>query len=267
MVTPLQEAIFEELDKYTSTETMRDKAQEIADNVAKNEHIASCSKTYVMRMIKRREDSSSKVQIKVAPPEPKEEEEELEVPDDEFDEDEAEDDWAFDEEEPESDSDEEPKKSPQDTPIEELIDKKAAKTLVVVPFRMISDWTGYDGFQLTEEETKQLVPVIRPMLIKYVPDLLGQYFPEIICAFVVLSVLGPKIKGYREFQEEKVKTEKAQVEAAKSAKEAEQRRLQEEERQRLEEETRRQTPPEPVPHSKDDPANTPSWQGKGRSIG
>jgi len=68
LVTELQQKVFTELDKYTSTEIMR----EAADSIAK---ICGCSRTYVLRLIKKKSDTGAKVQIKVTPPEPEPEEE------------------------------------------------------------------------------------------------------------------------------------------------------------------------------------------------
>jgi len=259
--TPLQQAIFEELDKYTSIENMRENAQTIADKVAERDSIKSCSKTYVLRMIKRREDSSAKVQFRVEPV--KSEEPESEEPEQEF----TEDDWDFDAEEEEEESNFESTEKIQDIPIEELIDAKATKTLMTVPFRMAADWTGYEGFKLTAEEEKQLIPVIRPLLIKYVPDIFGEFFAEIICAFVVLSILGPKMKGYREFQEDKKKSAIAQARAEKSAKEVEEREQRWAEQRRLELEEQKRSEQQTMKIDKDDPENTPAWLDKGRHIG
>lgn len=264
MTTPLQQAIFEELEKYTSIENMRENAQAIADKVASKPDIQTCSKTYVLRMIKRREDRSETPSFKVEPPEPESEEDE----ESEFDEDEdipAQDEWDFeeeDEEEHESESEsEEESVDYSKMPIDKIINEKAAKTLVEVPFRMAADWTGYEGFKLTPEETRQLVPVVRPLLIKYVPDILGKYLPEILCAFVVLSILGPKVKGYREFQEEKRAKQLAEKEAKERAKQLA-------ERERLAALSTPVPVPEetPKPRTKEE-AGQPSWNDPRRQIG
>ena len=73
MVTELQQTIYDELNKYTSTEIMREAADSIAT-------ICDCSKAYVLRMIKKKSDSGAKVQFKVTPPEPEPEEEFEETP-------------------------------------------------------------------------------------------------------------------------------------------------------------------------------------------
>lgn len=262
MVTPLQQAIFDELNKYTSIEIMRENAQLIADTVASKPDFHTCSKTYVLRLIKRREDQSEQPSFKIEPPEPESEEEEEEP--ESFEEDVE--DWDFEEEEPEPEpeSEEEPIDYSK-MPIDKIINEKAAKTLVEIPFRMAAEWTGYEAFKLTPDETRQLVPVIRPLLIKYVPDVLGRWLPEILCAFVVVSVLTPKIKGYREWLEEKHRVE------SKAAKEAEARekRLKElEERERL---ASLQTPPpiseEPRKPKTKEEAGQPSWNEPTRRIG
>ena len=263
MVTPLQQAIFEELDKYTDTEVMREKAQEIADNVAKRSEIESCSRTYVLRMIKRKEDSSAKIQIKVAPPEPESEEEE----EPEFDES-SEDDWGF-EEEPEPEEDEEPseKPKPADMPLDQILTKENVEMIISVPFRMVADFTGWDGAELTADEKKRLTPMARAIMLKYLPDLMAQYFVEIVFILVVGEVVVSKYRAYNEFASEQESKKKAQEEATKQAEIEEKRRLElEEEATRLAAEIPTVPEEEPRPATKEE-AGDPSWNKPGGLTG
>lgn len=256
MVTPLQEAIFEELDKYTDTEVMREKAQEIADNVAKRSEIESCSRTYVLRMIKRKEDSSATVQIKVAPPAPESEDDDLPEGVEEAFDDVSEDDWDFDEE-PEPEKDEEPSEEPKpvDMPLEQILSKENVEMLISVPFRMAADFTGWDGAELTADEKKRITPMARAIMLKYVPDLMAMYFVEIVFILVVGEVVVSKYRAYNEFASEQESKKKAQEEAAKQAEIEEKRRLEQEEEAA-------KTPPEPEeepqPLTKEE-AGDPSW--------
>ena len=259
MVTPLQEAIFEELDKYTDTEVMREKAQEIADNVAKRDDFESCSRTYVLRMIKRKEDSSAKTQIKVEPPEPESEEEE----EPEFDES-SEDDWGFDEE-PEPDE-EEPIPA-ADMPLDQILTKENVEMIISVPFRMVADFTGWDGAELTADEKKRLTPMARAIMLKYLPELMAKYFVEIVFILVVGEVVVSKYRAYNEFASEQESMKKTQEEATKQAEIEEKRKLE------LEEEAARkaaETPPvpeeEPRPRTKEE-AGDPSWNKPGGLTG
>lgn len=258
MVTETQQAIFEELDKYADIETMREKAQEIADNVAKRDNIESCSRTYVLRMIKRREDSSAKVQIKVVPPEPEEpkgfEEEEPEIS---FDEDE--DDWEFDADEKEPEPDEEEKPRPADMPLEQILSKENVEMIISVPFRMAADFTGWDGAELTAGEKKRLTPMARQIMLKYLPDLMQMYFVEILFVLVTGEIIVSKYRAYNQFSSEMESKKKAQEEATKQAEIAEKRRLEQEEEAARKAAETPPVPPEPErPRTKEE-AGDPTW--------
>ena len=260
MVTPLQEAIFKELDKYTDTEVMREKAQEIADTVAERDDIASCSRTYVLKMIRRREDSSAKVQIKVEPFE-EPEEEELEIPDVSSDE---QPDWTekFDEEEePEPEPDEEEKLT-ADMPLDQILTDKNVEMLISVPFRMAADLTGWDGAELTADEKKRLTPMARVIMVKYLPDLLALYFVEIVFVLVVGEIVVSKYRAYNQFSSEQESKKKAQEKVAKQAEIEENRRLEQEEAARKAAETPPAPEEEPPPRTKAE-AGTPSWDKPG----
>ena len=264
MTTPLQDAIFEELEKYTTIENMRENAQAIADKVAQKPEIETCSKTYVLRMIKRREDQSEKVSFKVEPPEPEEEDEEESS--ESFDEDT--DEWDFeDEEEEEPESDEEPseKPKPADMPLDQILTEKNVEMIISVPFRMAADFTGWDGAELTADEKKRITPMARLIMLKYVPDLMQLYFVEFMFVLVVGEVIVSKYRAYSKFSSEQESKKKAQEQAAKQAEIEEKRRLELEELARKAAETP-PTPPEPEgsdrPLTKEEAGN-PSWNVKG----
>ncbi len=275
MTTPLQQAIFEELDKYTSIEIMRENAQTIADNVAKRDDIESCSKTYVMRIIKRKEDSSAKVQFKVEPAksEPEEsDEDEEDGPDestyalDPYDEPEDSDNWEFDA--PEEPKDEEESEStektpkPEEMPLDQILSKENVEMLISVPFRMAADFTGWDGAELTASEKKRITPMARAIMLKYVPDLMAQYFVEIVFILVVGEIVVAKYRAYSTFASEQESKKKAQEQATKQAEIAEKRKMELEEEEAARKAAESPTPPEIEdsgrPLTKEEAGN-PSW--------
>lgn len=254
MVTELQQTIYDELNKYTSTEIMREAADSIAT-------ICGCSKAYVLRMIKKKEDSGAKIQIKVAPPAPEPEEEEFEEepePSGETSKEDWESDFDEPELEPESDEDEKPK--PEEMPLGDILTKENVEMLISVPFRMAADLTGWDGAELTEPEKKRLTPMARAVMLKYVPDIMQEYFVEIVFVLIVGEIVVGKYRAYNEFASEQEAKQKAQEQAAQQAEIAERRKLeQEEEAARKDAEA----PPEPErPRTKDE-AGDPSWNKPG----
>ena len=252
MVTETQQKIFTELDKYTSVEIMR----EAADAIAK---ICGCSPTYVRQMIKRKQDSGAKVQIKVAPPEPSEPEEEEEIEEPAYQPFPKQEAWMHDfDEEEQPEETEEPK--PEEMPLGDILTKENVEMLVSVPFRMWADFTGWDGAELTADEKKRLTPMARAIMLKYVPDIMQMYFVEIVFILIVGEIVVGKYRAYNEFASEQEAKKEAQEKAAQQAEIAERRRLEQEE-----EATRKDTeiPLEPeVPLTKET-AGDPSWNKPG----
>lgn len=255
MVTELQETINKELNKYTSTDIMR----EAADSIAK---ICNCSKAYVLRMIKKKSDSGAKVQIKVAPPEPEpEEDEEFEEPASQS----LEAAWTkeFDtegEQPEESEEEESEKPKPTEMPLDQILTKENVEMLISVPFRMAADLTGWDGAELTEPEKKRLTPMARAIMLKYVPDIMQEYFVEIVFILIAGEIIVAKYRAYNEFASEQESKKAAQEKAAQQAEIAEKRKLEQEQ-----EDARKaaEVPPEePKPLTKDQ-AGDPSWNKPG----
>lgn len=254
MVTELQETIYKELNKYTSTDIMREAADSIAT-------ICNCSKAYVLRMIKKKEDSGAKVQFKVTPPEPEPEDDEIEeepepsgeTPKEPWE-------YEFDEPKPAPESDEEEKPKPEQVPLGDILTKENVEMLISVPFRMAADLTGWDGAELTADEKKRLVPMSRAIMLKYVPDIMQEYFVEIVFILVVGEIVVAKYRAYGEFASEQESKKEAQEKAAQQAEIAERRKLEQEE-----EATRKaaEVPPEPErPRTKEE-AGDPSWNKPG----
>lgn len=254
MVTEKQQKIFDALAEYDDLEQARENADKIALKT-------DSSATYVRRMIGRKEDEGTQVKFKVAPKvEPEEESEEIE--DEDFPEDELEDepdslappdDWDFDvdaEDEPEPDSEVVREISEMD--LTEIISKENCAILIATPFRMASDWTGFEGWALTDEEQKRISPMFRAILLKYLPTMLAEYFAEIIFAVVIIQIIGVKAKAYRDFSEEQEKTLRNQ-------------RIAEEMERDKAKAPEPDPTPEPVELTKD--STTPHWMADGRTVG
>ena len=230
MVTETQQKIYDELSKYADLEQARNEAKKISVNVG-------CSETYVRRMIGRKESESSTVKFKIPPKEPEPEETPEEVESDEAedyedseyqpDEDALEapapDDWEFDAqdedpEEPETDV----VREISDMDLTDIISRENCAVLISTPFRMAADWTEFEGWALTEKEEKQLSPMVRALLLKYLPTIMAEYFAEIVFAVVIIQVISIKAKSFKEFQEEQNKTLIAQKQAEEREREAQQ---------------------------------------------
>lgn len=254
MVTELQQKIYDELNKYTSTEIM----QEAADSIAK---ICGCSKAYVLRMIKKKKDSGAKIQIKVAPPEPEpEEDEKVEEPiPEEHPEEDA---WMQDfEEETEREQSVDPEKpAPEQMPLGDILTKENVEMLISVPFRMAADFTGWDGAELTADEKKRLTPMARAIMLKYVPDLMQMYFVEIVFILIVGEIVVAKYRAYGEFASEQQSKKEAQEKAAQQAEIAERRKLEQEQEDAKKD--AKVPPEEPKPLTKEE-AGDPSWNKPG----
>lgn len=269
MVTELQQKIIDEINKYSSLENAKEKAEKIATQLG-------CSPAYVKKLIKKESDSSTKIQIKVAPPKSESESEvdpESEEIDEVFDLDEdAEDDWNFDDEVPDDEvSDEsdsgEPKETPAaEMPLDQILSKENVEELISVPFRMAADFTGWDGAELTATEKKRLTPMARAIMLKYVPDLMQKYMVEIVFCLVAGEIVVAKYRAYSIFAEEQESKKKAQEKATKQAEIEENRRLQMEQEEAARKTAETPSAPEIEesgrPLTKEDAGN-PSWNQPG----
>ena len=261
MVTELQQTIYDELNKYTSTEIMREAADSIAT-------ICGCSKAYVLRMIKKKEDSGAKIQIKVAPPAPEPEEDEIEEEPEPSAEtsDTEEDEWMRDfEEETEREQSVDPEKpKPEEMPLGDILTKENVEMLISVPFRMAADLTGWDGAELTEPEKKRLTPMARAVMLKYVPDIMQEYFVEIVFVLIVGEIIVAKYRAYNEFASEQESKKAAQEKAAQQAEIAERRKLEQEEEAARKDAA---VPLEPERPLTKEAAGNPTWNKPGGIAG
>ena len=100
-------------------------------------------------------------------------------------------------------------------------------------------------------------------MLKYVPDIMQEYFVEIVFVLIVGEIVVAKYRAYGEFASEQESKKEAQEKAAQQAEIAERKRLeQEEEAAKVPPE-----PPEPErPRTKEE-AGDPSWNKPGGGLG
>ncbi|GAH33050.1 unnamed protein product, partial [marine sediment metagenome] len=160
---------------------------------------------------------------------------------------------------PEAEREDSEQPKPEEMPLGDILTKENVEMLISVPFRMAADFTGWDGAELTADEKKRLTPMSRAMLLKYVPDLMQQYFVEVVFILVVGEIVVAKYRAYGEFASEQQSKKEAQEKAAQQAEAEERRKLEQEENARKDAEV----PPEPErPRTKDE-AGDPSWNKPG----
>ncbi|MCK4580154.1 MAG: hypothetical protein KAU10_02300, partial [Dehalococcoidia bacterium] len=148
-------------------------------------------------------------------------------------------------------------------PLDQILTKENVEMLICVPFRMAADLTGWDGAELTEPEKKRLTPMARAIMLKYVPDLMQEYFVEIVFILIAGEIIVAKYRAYGEFASEQEAKKEAQEKAAQQAEIAERTKLEQEE-----EAARKaaEVPPEPErPRTKEE-AGEPSWNKPGGSF-
>ena len=128
---------------------------------------------------------------------------------------------------------------------------------------MAADLTGWDGAELTEPEKKRLTPMARAIMLKYVPDLMQEYFVEIVFVLIVGEIVVGKYRAYGEFASEQESKKAAQEKAAQQAEAEERRKLEQEEDARKVAEV----PPEEERPLTKEQAGNPKWNKPGGLTG
>jgi len=145
-------------------------------------------------------------------------------------------------------------------PLGDILTKENVEMLISVPFRMAADFTGWDGAELTEPEKKRLTPMARAIMLKHVPDIMQEYFIEIVFVLVCGEIVVAKYRAYNEFASEQESKKAAQEKAAQQAEIAERRKLEQEEEAAKK---AAEVPPEEERPLTKEEAGDPSWNKPG----
>ncbi len=100
----------------------------------------------------------------------------------------------------EKEAEEAAKKAAQAAAMEQQMPKEGLKQLVALPFGLVAFQTGFNGFQLTNEEAEAIVPSMQTVLATYAPQMNGENIALVTFAGALFSVGLAKYMAYLEFR-------------------------------------------------------------------